>query len=299
MRDYDLAWQGNQETLTGLVSHMKLGFMKEVKKSRSAVAVPAVARAAEPVSYPVPAVDKALDILELLGDASQGMSLTGIADALGRTKQELFRVLVRLQERGYLVRDEAQCYRLSTKLFEIGSQHASTQFLIAHAMPHMERLSRQLRESCHLNIVVQNRMLVVARAEGDADVMLAVRIGATFELHRRISGLVGLAMLPDHRRQEYWRHSGESASQIRTYELQLAEIRQRGFAHEDSPIVLGVKDCATAVLGSGASLLGVLCVSHLCRKDCAEEQADIVHAVVGCARQISSEFGPMPQSLRP
>ena len=244
-------------------------------------------------AYHAPAVDKALDVLELLGDASQGMSLTGIADALGRTKQELFRVLVCLQERGYLVRDEDQSYRLSTKLFELGSQHASTQFLIAHAMPHMERLSRQLRESCHLNIVVQNRMLVVARAEGDADVLLAVRIGATFELHRRVSGLVSLAMLPDHRRQEYWKHSGEAVERVRAYESQLATICRQGYADEDSPIVLGVKDCATPVLGSGSTLLGVLCVSHLCRKDEPAEHREIVEAVVACARQISAEFGPV------
>lgn len=244
--------------------------------------------------YNAPAVDKALDVLELLGDSSQGMSLTGIADALGRSKQELFRVLVCLQERGYLVRDEGQCYRLSTKLFEIGSQHASTQMLIAHAMPHMERLARQLRESCHLNIVVQNRMLVVARAEGDADVMLAVRIGATFDLHRRVSGLVGMSMLPEHRRRDYWKQSGEPASRIKAHEAHLSEIRERGFADEDSPIVIGVKDCATPVLGSGASLIGVLCVSHLCRKDEAVDHSDIVQSVVQCARDISAEFGPVP-----
>lgn len=247
----------------------------------------------EAALYNAPAVDKALDILELLGDSSQGMSLTGIADALGRSKQELFRVLVCLQERGYLVRDDGQCYRLSTKLFEIGSQHASTQMLIAHAMPHMERLARQLRESCHLNIVVQNRMLVVARAEGDADVMLAVRIGATFDLHRRVSGLVGLSTLPEHRRRDYWKQSGESASRIKMLESHLTEIRERGYADEDSPIVIGVKDCATPVLGSGASLMGVLCVSHLCRKDESVDHSEIVQAVVRCASDISAEFGPV------
>ena len=247
-------------------------------------------------AYQVPAVDKALDILELLGDASQGMSLTGIAAALGRTKQELFRVLVRLQERGYLVRDDAQVFRLSTKLFEIGSQHAGTQFLIARAMPHMERLARRIRQSCHLNIIAQNRMLVVARAEGDADVMLAVRIGATFELHRRVSGLVGLSLLPEHRREEYWKQAGETPASVRMYETQLAQIRKQGYAHEDSPIVLGVKDCAVAILGSGASLQGVLCVSHLCRKDNGDEQAEIVAATRHCASEISAEFGPTSKS---
>jgi DNA-binding IclR family transcriptional regulator len=276
---------------------MKLDFMesaaprKTPPKPRRQGAPHRAAVAAEGTPYSVPAVGKALDVLELLGGSSQGMSLTEIAEALGRTKQELFRVLVCLQERGYLVRDEAQSYRLSTKLFEIGSQHASTQTLIARAMPHMERLARQLRESCHLNIVVQNRLLVVARAEGDADVMLAVRIGATFAMHTRVSGRVALALVPEYRRQEYWKQSGEPAAQIRAWEAQMAEIRQRGYADEDSPIALGVRDYATGVLG-GDSLLGVLCVSHLCRKDEPSGHAAIADAVVECARTIAAEFHP-------
>ncbi|WP_373652584.1 MULTISPECIES: IclR family transcriptional regulator [unclassified Schlesneria] len=269
--------------------------MKNESKKSSA-SRRAISNNEETTVYNAPAVDKALDVLELLGDSSRGMSLTGIADALGRSKQELFRVLVCLQERGYLVRDSGQIYRLSTKLFELGSQHASTQMLVAHAMPHMERLARQLRESCHLNIVVQNRMLVVARAEGDSDVMLAVRIGATFELHRRISGLVALAMLPDHRRKDYWKQSGETASRIKMYEAHMAEIRKRGYSYEDSPIVVGVRDCAIAVMGGGSNLLGVLCVSHLCRRDEPVEQSALVEAAVQCARDISAEFGPVPES---
>ncbi|MEQ8787191.1 MAG: IclR family transcriptional regulator [Pirellulaceae bacterium] len=243
-------------------------------------------------SYSAPAVDKALDVLELLGDSSQGMSLTGIADALGRTKQELFRVLVCLQERGYLVRDEAQFYRLSTKLFEIGSQHATTQTLIARAMPHMERLTGQLGESCHLNIVVQNRMLVVARVECDADVMLTVRVGATFQLHRRTSGMVGLALSPERRRQAYWEQADESPERVAALEAELAEIRRQGYAVADSSVAVGVSDCAAPVLGSGASLLGVLCVSHIRRTDEPADRPDIVDSVVACARAISAEFGP-------
>jgi DNA-binding IclR family transcriptional regulator len=245
--------------------------------------------------YSAPAVDKALDILELLGGASQAVSLTGISEALGRTKQELFRVLQCLHGRGYLVRDEAQGYRLSTKLFELGSRHASTQTLIARALPHMERLSAELEESCHLNIVVQNRMLVAARVECSADVMLTVRIGAMFELHRRTSGLVALAVLPAHRQEEYWQQCEESASQIECFKAQLERIQMQGYGQADSTIAVGVQDCAAPVLGGGSQLLGVLCVSHIRRTDESTKDSALAQAVIACARAISSEFGPVEE----
>ena len=75
----------------------------------------------------------------------------------------------------------------------------------------------------------------------------------------------------------------------------MAEIRQRGFADEEQPDCDGSERRATPVLGGGASLQGVLCVSHLCRKDELGEHADIVQAVVECARSISAEFGPLPK----
>lgn len=262
--------------------------MKTIAKKLSAPKV----NESESGAYNAPAVDKALDVLELLGDSSQGLSMTGIADALGRTKQELFRVLNCLHERGYLLRDEAQSYRLSTKLFEIGSRHASSQALVARALPHMHRLTEQLGESCHLNIVVQNRMVVVARVECDADFVLTVRVGASFDLRLRTSGLVGLAFLPEHRRVEYWRQSNQSRSRIGALENQLSGIRECGFAEMDSPVAIGVTDCATPVLGSSSTLLGVLCVSHIRRTAEPADHPEIVASVVECARKISGEFGP-------
>lgn len=247
-------------------------------------------RRSEGKTYSAPAVEKTLDILELLGDAPAGMSLTGIAEGLGRTKQEIFRILVCLQERGYLLRDQAQSYRLSTKLFEIGSRHSTTQSLVARATPHMQLLSGEVRNSCHLSIVVQNRMLAVARMDSDADVVLTVRVGATFEMHRGTSGRVALAFLSEESRTDYWKQSGENPRQIAEIETQLHDIRSEGFAEIESLQMDGVTDCAAPVLAVGGNLLGVLCVSHIRTKGEATSRPDIVRAVLNSARDISEEF---------
>ncbi len=244
-------------------------------------------------SYRTPALEKGLDVLELMAGLSQPMALTAIAEKLGRTKQELFRVVTSLCERGYLIRGSSQRYRMSTKLFELGAKHASTQALIARATPHMEALTQQLHESCHLSIVVQNRMLIVARADCDADITIAVRVGASYELHRRNSGLVALAYFQEEPRQHYWQQTGESKSRIRQWEQKLTAIRKRGYDLADSPIAIGVKDCATPILGAGGRLLAVLCVSYMLRVDKKAERREISDQVTRCAYSISREFGPV------
>ncbi|MEM7446546.1 MAG: helix-turn-helix domain-containing protein, partial [Pseudomonadota bacterium] len=54
--------------------------------------------------YRAPALDKGLDILELLAGEDGGLTQTDIAKALGRTANELYRMLDRLVRRGYIVR---------------------------------------------------------------------------------------------------------------------------------------------------------------------------------------------------
>src|SRR5262245_51198418 len=56
-------------------------------------------------AYAVPALEKGLDVLELLAKAHQPLGLNEVAAALGRSRQELFRIMVCLHTRGYLLRD--------------------------------------------------------------------------------------------------------------------------------------------------------------------------------------------------
>jgi DNA-binding IclR family transcriptional regulator len=241
-------------------------------------------------SYRVPGLEKGLDVIELLAGTVDGLSLRDLAERLERTSQELFRVVSTLVARGYLLRDPAGRYRTSMKLFELGNRHAATQALVARAMPHMERLAETVGESCHLSIVVQDRMLVVARAECAADVRIAVRVGATYDMHLRVSGRVAMAWMPSERREEYYRRRPEGESVSTSLESELARIRADGHVAADSPIIVGGQDFAAPVLSSD-SVLAVLCLSRLSRVGEKPRREEFTSAVARCAAAISAEFG--------
>jgi hypothetical protein len=59
--------------------------------------MPKVTASSTSEKYAAPALDKGLDILEVLADAAQGMTLNGIAKVLNRTTSEIFRMVVTLQ----------------------------------------------------------------------------------------------------------------------------------------------------------------------------------------------------------
>ena len=67
--------------------------------------------------YRAPALDKGLDILELLAEQKDGLTRAEITKSLGRNASEMYRMLERLVVRQYVVRSPAgDRYSLSLKL---------------------------------------------------------------------------------------------------------------------------------------------------------------------------------------
>ena len=71
-------------------------------------------------SYSAPALEKGLDILELLSDSTTGLSQAEMAKKLNRTVNEIFRMLNILVSRNYIQLDqESERYKLTYKLLQI------------------------------------------------------------------------------------------------------------------------------------------------------------------------------------
>ena len=78
-----------------------------------------VDRSARGVRYAAPALDKGLDIIELLAHEIEGLTLNEIAKGLGRTSSEIFRMVNGLCRRGYIMQQDGDRYSLTLKLFEL------------------------------------------------------------------------------------------------------------------------------------------------------------------------------------
>ena len=72
--------------------------------------------------YRAPALDKGLDIIELLAGTADGLSQAEIAKALDRTPNEIYRMLDRLVRRDYVRRTPEDRYEITLKLFELAHQ---------------------------------------------------------------------------------------------------------------------------------------------------------------------------------
>jgi len=133
--------------------------------------------------YSVPALDKALDILEYLAGEPGERSQTEIADAVGRSVSQIFRVLTTLERRGYLYRDRASgLYGVSLALFDLAHRQPPLRGLIRLAMGPMRDLADAVSQSCNLGVRDGDAVRVIAQAESPANFGYVVRVGALFPL---------------------------------------------------------------------------------------------------------------------
>jgi DNA-binding IclR family transcriptional regulator len=80
--------------------------------------VPAQEAAAQISRYRAPALEKGLDVLELLAAEKSPLNLSAISQRLGRSSGELFRMLQVLEFKGFITTAEnGTGYVLTNKLF--------------------------------------------------------------------------------------------------------------------------------------------------------------------------------------
>jgi DNA-binding IclR family transcriptional regulator len=247
--------------------------------------------------YTAPALEKGLDILELLCQQPEGLSLSEIAQACGRKVGEIFRMLDCLKRRGYVSQIAgSDRLQLTQRLFELVHQFPPTQRLISVCLPQMQALSRALGQSCHLAIFSAGEMLVIAQVDSPRSMGFAVRVGARVDLLRSASGRVYLAFQPEQTHASLLAQRRESLNSVEAKQLKtrMAKIRKSGHIAQPSDFVRGVINMSYPILNHQGQAVAALTVPYLKweiteatypdAEDCSQLLADT-------ARSITQEIG--------
>jgi len=208
-------------------------------------------------AYHAPALEKGLDILELLSTVTKPMGLSEISQAVGRSKSEIFRMLHVLERRRYLERAPGtDNYQLTNHLFLLGMERPLLKGLLDIALPMMHELSDATQQACHLVVPSEEWMVVIARIDPPAELGLVVRIGHRRPILSATSGLVLTAFQPPALQQRWLEDFGAALSvkERKALPASLAVIAADGIAAIDSTVVPGVTDVSCPILHNGAAV---------------------------------------------
>lgn len=218
------------------------------------------------IRYTAPALEKGLDILELLAGDSVALTRSEIAHRLRRTIGEVFRMLVCLDERGYICQVGAdERYQLTLKFFELAQKHHPLQRLVAAAKPLMQQVAETTGQSCHLAMLSHSEVIVVAQVDSPGKMGFAVRLGANIDLLDTASGHVILAFQKKEvqmRILRAWQRRSDKRPPRNLYR-HLDAIRHRGHEELASYQVRGVVNISFPVLNQQGEAVGAMAVPYL------------------------------------
>ncbi len=246
-------------------------------------------------TYAAPALEKAFDVFELLADAPEGLTISEIASRLDRTINELFRLIIVMERRGYLRKDpDSDRYSVAYKVLDIAYRATPVQNLTHVAAPILFTLAHAAAQSCHLVVASEGSGLVVARQENPGPTSFGVRLGARVDLLRSCSGNVLIAFTEEERLPTLLPLDADGApADIAPLGATLAAIRIRGHERRASPMTYGVIDISFPVFGFDGRIAAALTIPFLERIDGSHPvPIDAAQALAGrAAQQISTGLG--------
>ena len=244
----------------------------------------------------VEALARGLDVIACFDSARSSLSLTEVAAATGLARPTARRLLITLEELGF-VRSDGGAFSLTPKVLSLGMAYVSSLGLWDLARPHLTALVRQTGESSSMAQLDGSDIVYVARVAVSKIIALRVDIGTRFPAVQTSQGKVLLAALPpaaldavlaEPTRSGLPPYIGRSRGQL---DEELSQVRARGWALADQELAPGVRSVAAPVRdGSGAVLAAMNVTVHAAETSTETLLHDYLPLLLRTAGDISADW---------
>lgn len=250
---------------------------------------------AERRSYAAPALEKGLDILEMLCRSDHPLPQKEIAQRIGRSVGEIYRMLSCLVSRNYVTQVDDNNYAITTKLFELSHINPPTHRLLFEATPIMQRLANELDQACHLTVYSQGKQLVLAKVDTPSGMGFSVRAGAELDVLISASGRVLLAFQDEETRKLRIEEAMQRCPQQADPQIEviLDSIRTIGYESIPSVQVRGLYAVSFPVLDTQGRAIAALTVPYSERMDHTQRKSipEVTEALGVAAQTLTARIG--------
>lgn len=241
--------------------------------------------------YPIESVDKALQVLMLLGEQPR-LRLTDVSQYLGVASSTAHRLLAMLQYRGFVRQDAAtRGYVPGPTLDGLAFGLLRRLDVRTRARPVLERLNTELGETIHLGRLEGNQVHFIDSLESARALRVGGRLGRSMPAHCTSTGKALLAELPEdellrlYPDPELVRLTPQSIGTRRELVEELGRIRERGYARSMEEAEEGVSSIAVALHSTQSPRLAINVSVPLNRMT-----DDVVEAILGRLTEAADEL---------
>jgi len=234
---------------------------------------------------------RGLKILDLLGQAQDGVSVTELAEALGVDKGSASRLVATLARYGYAEKDEGtRRYHLGPQVVSLSRSVLARLPLREAAKPYLRQLMEATGECAHLAVPAQGRVLYIDQVESPATLRVNAAVGTMNPLHCTALGKALLAFggldLPA-RLEPFTPRTITDPESLRRH---LDEVRRLGYAVDDEEFDPGVRCIAVPVFDFRGRVVGSIGISGPATRVTHERLPEMAAAVVAVGKALSERM---------
>ncbi|WP_405069810.1 helix-turn-helix domain-containing protein [Kribbella sp. NBC_01510] len=239
-------------------------------------------------------LERGLAVIRAFSADAPSLTLSEVARSVGITPATARRILLTLEELGY-VRSDSRRFSLTPRVLALGWAYLSSLDLGELAGPFMEELSAKTRESCSIATLDLPDIVYVARVPTSRIMTVALGVGARLPAYPTSMGRVLLAGLADNELTSYLSTLQAESLTARTVTSAdklretVSRARADGFALVDQELELGLRSIAAPIRNSRGRTIAALNVSaHASRSTPASLRADVLPHLQAAADQITT-----------
>jgi DNA-binding IclR family transcriptional regulator len=246
----------------------------------------------------IQSVQRAAQILGVLGSGTPRLGVTEIADRLGLAKPTVHGLLRTLEAHELVAQDpETGKYSLGPGVLQLGNAYLDGSELRVRSLRWAESLARQAGEAVWVATLSGSRVIVLHHVFRPDDTVQILEVGATIPWHACALGQAIVARLPAAQRAAAFTAdlaplTGRTKTTRQALTRTLAQVRAAGYAVENEEATVGDAGIAAPILGRDDVVAGAIgVVGPADRLLAVANRDDLVRAVVTAARSVSRDLG--------
>ncbi len=220
-------------------------------------------------------------------------TLSDVARSTGLTRATARRLLLTLEELGY-VRNDGRYFELTARILDIGYSYVASLNLNDIAQPFLESFSEVVQESSSVSVLDDTDIVYIARVPTKRIMTVAIGLGSRFPAYQTSMGRVLLAEQDDGEAVERFNRSDRSQTTdytVTTHQALLEKlhaVRQQGWALVDQELEVGVRSLAAPLRDATGNAIAAMNVStHVGRTSLEELTAEFLPRLLETASSIS------------
>jgi DNA-binding IclR family transcriptional regulator len=251
--------------------------------------------------YHLHGLERAVSVLEALGESDAPLSLAEICQRMSLHKSTAHRSLMVLERSALIERTQENRFRLGLKLYELGNRAVEQIDLRARVYPFFRRLAMEVGETVHLGVLQKTSVVYLDKVEPNRRVCMSSKTGTSNPVYCTSMGKAMLAFQPEEVMEHilakirFVRYTPKTLCSQETLRTSLERVRRRGYAIDDEEIELGVRCIGAPVFNESHLAIAAVSVSGPSSRITAQSVPEIAKRLLICCRDISASLGLQPR----